>query len=115
MVLDEQALDKTPPLGVDEVILCLRTRWKATYDLQLVCRKNHLYLQVMWGYLEQQSFPLSQEEYRNHLGEVLEVVNRLGLADEVRSWLLNTSRKPRLGRALSFPLKPSIGLEEFVL
>ena len=36
-----------PPLSVDEVIACLRQRWRATYDLQLVVRRRRLYLHVM--------------------------------------------------------------------
>ncbi len=94
-----------PPLSVDEVIGCLRQRWRATYDLQLVVRRRRLYLQVMWAYLEQQSFPMDLEGYRQHLAEVLDVVNRLGLAAEVRQWLGCTRDKPRLGKALSFPLE----------
>ena len=38
-----------PPLSGDEVIACLRQRWRATYDLQLVVRRRRLYLQVMWA------------------------------------------------------------------
>ena len=94
-----------PPLGVEEVIACLRARWKATYDLQLVVRRQRLYLQVMWAYLEQQSFPMDEVTYREHLAEVLDVVNRLGLAGEVRQWLGSTRDKPRLGKALSLPLE----------
>ena len=94
-----------PPLSVDEVIGCLRQRWRATYHLQLVVRRRRLYLQVMWAYLEQQSFPMDLEGYRQHLGEVLDVVNRLGLAAEVRKWLGFTRDKPRLGKALSLPLE----------
>ena len=94
-----------PPLSVDEVMGCLRKRWRATYDLQLVVRRRRLYLQVMWAYLEQQSFPMDLEAYRQHLGEVLDVVNRLGLAGEVRQWLGSTRDKPRLGKALSLPLE----------
>ena len=94
-----------PPISVDEVIGCLRQRWRATYDLQLVVRRRRLYLQVMWAYLEQQSFPMDLETYRQHLGEVLDVVNRLGLAGEVRDWLASTRDKPRLGKALSLPLQ----------
>lgn len=96
-----------PPLSVDEVIACLRQRWRATYDLQLVVRRRRLYLQVMWAYLEQQSFPMDLEAYRQHLGEVLDVVNRLGLAGEVRDWLASTRDKPRLGKALSLHLESS--------
>ena len=94
-----------PPRSVDEVMACLRQRWRATSDLQLVVRRRRLYLQVMWAYLEQQSFPMDLEAYRQHLGEVLDVVNRLGLAGEVRQWLGSTRDKPRLGKALSLPLE----------
>ena len=54
--------NETPsdPLGVEELIGCLRQRWRATYDLQLVVRRQRLYLQVMWAYLEQQSFPMDE-------------------------------------------------------
>ena len=93
------------PLTVEEVITCLRERWHATYDLQLVVRRRRLYLQVMWAYLEQQSFPMNAEEYRVHLAEVLDVVNRLGLAGDVRKWLSSTRDKPRLGKALSLHLE----------
>ena len=94
-----------PPLGVEEVIACLRARWKATYDLQLVVRRQRVYLQVMWAYLEQQSFPMDEGTYREHVAEVLDVVNRLGLAEEVRHWLSSTRDKPRLGKALSLHLQ----------
>ncbi|WP_392349510.1 DUF3067 family protein [Parasynechococcus sp.] len=96
-----------PPLNVEELISCLRQRWRATYDLQLVVRRNRLYLQVMWAYLEQQSFPMDESSYREHIAEVLDVVNRLGLAGEVRDWLASTRDKPRLGKALSLHLESS--------
>ena len=93
------------PIGVEELIGCLRQRWRATYDIQLVVRRQRLYLQVMWAYLEQQSFPMDEVTYREHLAEVLDVVNRLGLAGDVRNWLASTRDKPRLGKALSMQLQ----------
>jgi hypothetical protein len=104
-VLDQDSSPAVNPLGVEEVIGCLRQRWRATYDLQLVVRRRRLYLHVMWAYLEQQSFPMDENSYRAHLAEVLDVVNRLGLAGEVRNWLLTTRDKPRLGKALSLQLQ----------
>ena len=102
-------------LKVDEVIYILRSRWSVTYDLRLVSKGKRLYLQVMWAYLEQQSFPLDEATYRSRIADVVEVINRLGLSDEVRHWLCNSSKRPRLGKALSLPLKSVQGLEEFVL
>mgnify|MGYP002818542241 CR=1 FL=1 len=104
-VLENSFKPADQPLSVEEVIACLRQRWRATYDLQLVVRRQRLYLQVMWAYLEQQSFPMDEIAYREHLAEVLDVVNRLGLASEVRDWLGSTRDKPRLGKALSLQLQ----------
>jgi hypothetical protein len=103
------------PLTVEEVIACLQQRWQASYDLQLVVRQGRLYLQVMWAYLEQQSFPMDETAYRHHLAEVLEVVNRLAQADVVRQWLASTRDRPRLGKALSLQLQGAERLEEFLL
>jgi hypothetical protein len=48
-------------LSASEVIDLLRQRWQASYDLNLVRRQGRLYLHVMWGHLEQQSFPMTAE------------------------------------------------------
>ena len=104
-MLDQTAERPSDPLSVEELIDCLRQRWRATYDLQLVVRRQRLYLQVMWAYLEQQSFPMDEVTYRAHIAEVLDVVNRLGLAAEVRRWITTTRDKPRLGKALSLQLQ----------
>jgi hypothetical protein len=105
------------PLRLDEVLQVLRERWHASYDLQLVQRRGRLYLQVMWAYLEQQSFPLDAEGYEAKLQELIELLNGLGVADQVRQWLTTTRDKPRLGRAMSLTLEPAEGgrSSEFLL
>ena len=114
-MLDVLADEAPSPLTVDEVIGCLQRRWQASYDLQLVVRRKRLYLQVMWAYLEQQSFPLDEAAYREHIAQVIDVVNRLAQADAVREWLATTRDRPRLGKALSLPLQGAERLEEFLL
>ena len=74
-----------------------------------------LYLQIMWGFLEQQSFPLNESDYSENLAYVIEVINRLGKSSEVRDWLLRVKGKPRIGRALSLPLRGGEVFEEFVI
>ena len=103
------------PLTAAELLSILRERWGASYDLQLHRRAGRLYLQVMWAYLEQQSFPLSEEDYLLRLEELVEQLNGIGQADAVREWLLNTRDKPRLGKALSFPLPDQGRVSEFLL
>ncbi|MFM7732587.1 MAG: DUF3067 family protein [Cyanobium sp.] len=104
------------PLGAAEVVALLRSRWQASYDVQLIVRRGRIYLQVMWGYLEQQSFPMSAEEYQQHLEELVATLNGLGVADQVRQWLRTTRDRPRLGRALSLALEiPEGRRSEFLL
>ena len=104
------------PLSSGELLAILRERWQASYDLQLVQRRGRLYLQVMWAYLEQQSFPLSPEAYAARLEELVGVLNGLGVAGQVRQWLQQTRDKPRLGKAMTLPLElPPERASEFVL
>lgn len=113
---DDPPSDSAAPLSGTELIAVLRSRWQASYDLQLVQRRGRLYLQVMWAYLEQQSFPLSTEAYGLRLEEVAALLNGMGVAAQVRRWLLTTTGKPRLGRALTLALNlPPERSSEFLL
>ncbi len=104
------------PLSTAEVVGLLRQRWQASYDLQLVRRQGRLYCQVMWGYLEQQSFPLSPEAYNARLEDLVATLNGLGVAEQVRHWLSTTRDRPRLGKALSLALDlPTGRASEFLL
>ena len=103
------------PLEVNEIISLIKKRWGVTYELIIISKGKSLYLQMMWGFLEKQSFHLTDEEYRNNLAKVLEIVQRLGQSTKVRTWLLHVNAKPNLGRALSLPLKGDWRREEFVL
>ena len=108
--------DAGAPLSAAELLAVLRGRWQASYDLQLIVRRGRLYLQVMWGYLEQQSFPMTVEAYDAHLEELVATLNGLGVAEQVRQWLRTTRDRPRLGRALSLPLEiPAGRSSEFLL
>lgn len=59
----------------------------------------------MWGYLEQLSFPLDESTYLARLAALVETVNQLGKGEAVRTWLRTTTDRPRLGKALSLPLR----------
>lgn len=91
-------------LSAPELIELLRQRWQASYDLRLVQRQGRLYFQVMWGHLEQQSFPMSAEAYEEHIAEVAATLNEMGAAGQVREWLTQTRDRPRMGKALSLAL-----------
>ena len=84
--LNSDGFASSIPLQVDEVVGCLRRRWGVTYDLKLLIKRDRIYLQMMWGFLEQQSFPLDEETFREKLNRILEVINRSGQSDVVRNW-----------------------------
>ena len=103
------------PLSQAEIVQILRQRWQATYDVQLIVRRGRLYLQVMWGYLEQQSFPMDAAQYQAQLEELVAKLNGLGVAAQVRHWLTTTNDKPRLGKAMTLPLELPAGRASEVL
>ena len=112
----EPMAEPVEALTGEDLIALLRRRWRASYDMQVVQRRGRLYLQVMWAYLEQQSFPLDAESYSERIGELAALLNRLGVAADVRDWLTTTSDRPRLGKAmtLSLSVNPTLA-SEFLL
>ena len=92
-------------LTVEDLLAVLRQRWGVSWDLHIIQRQNRVYLQVMWCYLEQQSFPLDEATYRSRLAQLVEDLNRMGKAEAVRHWLAHTHDHPRVGKALSLKLR----------
>ena len=112
----EPVAEPAEPLSGDDLIALLRRRWRASYDMQLVQRRGRLYLQVMWAYLEQQSFPLDAQDYGEKIADLAALLNRLGVAADVREWLTTTGDRPRLGKAMTLALtvNPTLA-SEFLL
>ena len=102
------------PLLVDEVIHYLIHRGGKKYDFRLFRRGKFVYFQMMWGFLGQESFPLSEEEYKKSIADKIEILNRCGYSEEVRLWLMNVNAKPRLGRAVSLQLNLNEKMKEFL-
>ena len=103
------------PLQVDEVIYYLMNRWGKKYDFRLFTRKKYLYFQMMWRYLEQKSFPLSEIDYKQSLADKIEILNRCGYSEEVRKWLQTANSRPRLGRAVSLQMEINEKMKEFLI
>ena len=102
------------PLVVDEVIHYSTHRWGKKYDFRLFKRGKYLYFQMMWGFLGQESFPLSEMEYKKSIADKIEILNRCGYSDEVREWLKKVNARPRLGRAISLQLNLNEKMKEFL-
>ena len=45
---------------------------KIKYELKILVKGKSLCLQMMWGFLEQQSFPWSEEKYREELAKIID-------------------------------------------
>lgn len=82
----------------------LLDKWGHSYDVQLRRTQGKIFLQVMWKYLEQASFPMSEAEYQDHLDNIANYLHALGGALQVQTYISQTKERPRLGKAVSIPL-----------
>ncbi|PNW43020.1 UNVERIFIED_CONTAM: hypothetical protein BEN50_13725 [Euhalothece sp. KZN 001] len=79
-------------------------KWGYSFDVQLRRLRDKIYLQVMWRYLEQASFPLSEKEYLEHLNAVSSYLEAWGSVKQVEDFITKTKERPRLGKAVNIPL-----------
>jgi len=82
----------------------LLDKWGVSYDMQLRRTRGKIFVQIMWKYLEQASFPMTEAEYLERLEAIADYLNGLGCGEQVRVYILNTRDKPRLGKAVSIPI-----------
>ncbi|MBE9198318.1 MULTISPECIES: DUF3067 family protein [unclassified Nodularia (in: cyanobacteria)] len=82
----------------------LLDKWGYSYDVQFRRTKGKIFMQVMWKYLEQASFPLSEAEYQEHLDGIANYLQALGGVVQVQRFIAQTRDRPRLGKAVSIPL-----------
>ena len=88
----------------EDIRQLLLNKWGVSYDIQLRRTRGKIFLQIMWKYLEQLSFPLDEADYIAHLNAIANHLNSWGSTEQVRNHILNTREKPRLGKAVSIPL-----------
>jgi hypothetical protein len=88
----------------EELHQLLLEKWGRSYDVQLRRTQGKIFLQVMWKYLEQASFPLSEAEYQEHLDSIANYLSGLGGETQVKKYIRETRERPRLGKAVSVPL-----------
>ncbi|MBE9214867.1 DUF3067 family protein [Plectonema cf. radiosum LEGE 06105] len=93
----------------------LLDKWGRSYDVQLRRTQGKLFLQVMWKYLEQASFPLNQTEYLEHLDSIGSYLDGMGGSQQVREFIQETRERPRLGKAVSVPLDLGERTSEWIL
>ncbi|PNH01951.1 hypothetical protein TSOC_012108 [Tetrabaena socialis] len=89
-------------------------KWGRSYEVRLCRLQGKMYLQVMWKFLEQASFPLSEPEYMEQLNAVAEYLNEWGVAETVRQGIMAARRPPgytggTAARCVSIPLAVDLG------
>ena len=82
----------------------LLQKWGKSYDIQLRRTKGKIFVQVMWKYLEQVSFPMTEIDYLDHLEAIATYINGFAAVETVKNYIENTKERPRLGKAVSIPL-----------
>jgi hypothetical protein len=99
----------------DRLHQLLLAKWGCSYDVRLRKVKGRIFVQVMWKYLEQASFPLSPQEYREHLEAIATYLNAWGGVEQLQSFIARTKERPRLGKAVSVPLDLGERTSEWIL
>ncbi|XP_057509448.1 uncharacterized protein LOC130792047 isoform X2 [Actinidia eriantha] len=89
--------------GIDLATL-IRKKYGKSYDVQLIKKdfmgRNLLALNVMWKYMEQKSFPLTEEEYLLRLDDVANTLKCWGAVSHIRNSLANSKERPRIGKGV---------------
>lgn len=99
----------------DDLQQLLINKWGYSYDMQLRRTQGKLFVQVMWRYLEQVSFPMSDGEYGQHLDAIAAHISEWGVAEQVRQFIEQTRERPRLGKAVSIPVDLGPRASEWML
>ncbi|ACK70203.1 conserved hypothetical protein [Gloeothece citriformis PCC 7424] len=102
-------------MTAQELHQLLLDKWGRSYDIQLRQIKGRIFVQIMWKYLEQASFPLSEPEYIQHLNEIVNYLNAWGGSLQVQSYIEKTRERPRVGKAVSIPLDLGEVASEWIL
>ena len=83
----------------------LISKWGKSYDIQFRRTQGKIFVQVMWRYLEQASFPMTPVEYQEHLEAVATYLQGWGAFTQVMTVIETTRERPRLGKAISIPIE----------
>jgi Domain of unknown function (DUF3067) len=93
----------------------ITAKWDYSYDVQIKKTPGKIFLQIMWKYQEQASFPLSEAEYLAHLDTVGSYLAAMGGVEQVQKFIEKTTERPRLGKAVSILLNLGDRSSEWLL
>ena len=99
----------------DDLHQLLLTKWGYSFDVQLRRVQGKVILQVMWKYLEQASFPMTESEYMAHLETIASYITAWGGTEQVQQFVEQTRERPRLGKAVNIPIDLGERASEWIL
>ncbi|MGF1535946.1 MAG: DUF3067 family protein [Elainellaceae cyanobacterium] len=99
----------------DDLHQLLLNKWGYSFDVQIRRTQGKLFVQVMWRYLEQVSFPMDETEYGQHLNAIANYINEWGGTQQVQTFIQQTRERPRLGKAVSIPIDLGPRASEWLL
>jgi hypothetical protein len=99
----------------EELHQLLLGKWGRSFDVQLRRAQNKIFLQIMWKYLEQASFPMTETEYLAHLDLIANYLTAWGSTTQVQDSIAQTRERPRLGKAVNIPLDLGERASEWIL
>jgi Domain of unknown function (DUF3067) len=113
-ILKIAGLSSKPMTGV-QLQDALISKWGKSYDVQFRRTQGKIFVQVMWRYLEQASFPMTPVEYQEHLEAVATYLQGWGAFGQVMEVIQTTRERPRLGKAISIPIELGDRASEWML
>lgn len=93
----------------------LLNKWGRSYDIQVRRVQGKIFVLVMWKYLEQVSFPMTETEYLTHLDTIASYLQAWDVVAQVQAYIERTKERPRLGKAVSIPLELGERASEWIL
>jgi hypothetical protein len=93
-------------------------KWGRSYDTRLCQRRDRfnvlkMYLQVMWKFVGQKSFPMREEAYMEQLDAVAELLTEWGVVEEAVQGIAAATMQPKVdtvgATAIMIPLSVDVG------
>jgi hypothetical protein len=110
--LQMETSKNTGKFGGRELLKLLIKKWGVAYDIQL--RKNtpfgdassNIYINIMWRYFGQKSFPMNEREYLEHLEAIARYMTAINKVDDFKEKVAESRKRPNayFGYAVGFPL-----------
>lgn len=98
-----------PSLTGADLKRVIQEKWGQPFDLRFRRVQGRIFLQVMWKYLGQRSFPMTPAQYDQHLESIATYLGALGGTQQFLDFVAETRERPRLGKAVNIPLVVELG------